>query len=91
LRPYDTQGVEPGKKKKFIWMGPRGILDAFKISDVAYEDKPMDLSNYMLLRTKEKMLLEAKLKDPELVRRSKGMGARFDKWLNEEPSPEAGL
>ena len=50
-------------------MGPRGLLDSFKISQIAYEDKPMDLSNYMLLRTKEKMLLEAKLKDPELVKR----------------------
>lgn len=59
-------------RKKFIWQGPRGVLDGFKISKTARYDKPMDLSNYMLLRTKEKMVLEAKLKDLDLVARSTG-------------------
>ena len=57
------------------------MLGAFKISRIAFEDKPMDLSNYMLLRTKEKMLLEAKLKDYGLVRSHRGV---FDKLLGKE-------
>ena len=74
-------------------MGAKGMLDSLKISSIAYEDKPMDLSNYMLLRTKEKMVLEAKLKDPMLVRAQKGMGARIQNWFddNERPSDETKL
>jgi len=71
-------------------MGPRGILDAFKISNIAYEDKPMDLSNYMLLRTKEKMLLEAKLKDAALVSSNHGVLHKVEKWLA-QPSKEVVL
>ena len=33
----------------------------------SYEDKPLELSQYILLLTKEKMVLEAKLKDEDLV------------------------
>lgn len=54
-------------KKKFIWMPRGGIFDQMKISEESYLTKPMDLSNYLVLRTKEKMVLEAKLKDPALV------------------------
>ena len=50
-----------------VWMGPRGILDSLKISETSYADKPMDLSNYLLIRTKEKMILEAKLENKDLV------------------------
>ena len=41
-----------------------------KISDDVYYDKPMDLSNYLVMRTKEKLLLEANLKDSDLVGKS---------------------
>ena len=50
-----------------VWMGPRGIIDSLKISETSYADKPMDLSNYLLIRTKEKMILEAKLENKDLV------------------------
>ncbi len=42
------------------------MTDGYKISDT-YEDSPMDLSNYMLLRVRERMLLESKMASPSLV------------------------
>ena len=46
-------------QKKLIWLGPEGYLSQFKIDPLSYMDRPLDLSNYLLIRTKEKMVLEA--------------------------------
>ena len=64
-----TQTLETtqDRKKKFIWLPRGGIFEQLKISEDSYHTKPMDLSNYLVMRTKEKMVLEAKLKDPALV------------------------
>ena len=64
-----SQNLETAQhtNKKFIWLPRGGIFDQIKISEDSYETKPMDLSNFLVLRTKEKMVLEAKLKDPALV------------------------
>jgi hypothetical protein len=59
-------------------MGPRGILDNLKISNLSYADKPMDLSNYLLIRTKEKMILEAKLQNKDLVMTCKPLESDLD-------------
>jgi hypothetical protein len=52
-------------------MGPKGIMDSIKISHTSYADKPMDLSNYLMIRTKEKMILEAKMRRKELIFKGK--------------------
>ena len=41
---------------KYIWRNK--ALDGYKIADDGVEDKPLDLSNYLLLRTREQMLLQ---------------------------------
>ena len=46
-------------------------MDSFKISHTSYADKPMDLSNYLMIRTKEKMILEAKMRRKELIFKGK--------------------
>jgi hypothetical protein len=38
-----------------------------KIDPLSYMDRPLDLSNYLLLRTKEKMMLEAELAEGSLI------------------------
>jgi len=48
-------------------MGPDGFLSQFKIDPLSYMDRPLDLSNYLLLRTKEKMMLEAELAEANLI------------------------
>ena len=60
-KPFKALGPVADIKRKLIWMGPRGYLDQFKINATAttYPDQPLDLSYYLLLRTKEKMVLEA--------------------------------
>jgi hypothetical protein len=42
-------------------------MGSLKISPTSYADKPMDLSNYLMIRTKEKMILEAKMNRKELI------------------------
>jgi len=44
-------------------MSRYGFQGNMKISELSYADKPMDLTNYLIMRTKEKMVLEAKLKN----------------------------
>jgi hypothetical protein len=41
---------------KYIWRNE--VLDGYKISEDCYQDKPLDLSNYLLLRTREQLLLQ---------------------------------
>jgi len=41
---------------KYIWRNQ--MKDGYKISEDCYEDKPLDLSNYILLRTREQLLLQ---------------------------------
>lgn len=56
-------------------MGPRGYLDNFKMSESSYPDRPLDMSFYLLMRTKEKMAIEAELKvKPENKQMSKMVG-----------------
>ena len=43
------------------------MLGSHKISEHSYKDKPLDLSYYLLLRTKEKLVLESQLKDQSSV------------------------
>lgn len=59
-------------------MGPRGILDNIKISETSFADKPMDLSNYLMIRTKEKMILEAKLANKDLIMSQKPFKSDID-------------
>ena len=41
-----------------IWRNQ--YMDGYKIGDT-YQDKPMDLSNYLLIRTREKMMLQGRV------------------------------
>ena len=69
-------------------MGPGGLLESFKIGSGASKfDNPLALSNYMLLRTKEKMVLEAKLKDLQLV--SSNTSTIFDNFKKTDENKSA--
>lgn len=46
------------------------MTDGYKIS-LDYEDSPMDLSNYLLVRTRERIVLENKISNPQHVMKSK--------------------
>lgn len=45
-------------KVKFIWRNK--MTDAYKIGN-CYQDIPLDLSHYLLIRTKERLLIQNKL------------------------------
>jgi hypothetical protein len=51
------------------------MLDGYKISEDCFEDKPLDLSNYLLLRTREQLLLQNRVSGA--LTSSAGMGAMF--------------
>lgn len=51
-------------------MGPSGFMSQFKIDKLSYMDRPLDLSHYLLLRTKEKMVFEAQLAEGSLILKS---------------------
>jgi len=41
---------------KYIWRNE--ACDAYKIAHECYADKPLDLTNYLLIRTREQLLLQ---------------------------------
>lgn len=41
-------------------------MDGYKVGD-AYKDEPMDLSNFLLIRTRERILFESKVNAPSSV------------------------
>jgi hypothetical protein len=47
--------------KVYVWRNH--VTDGYKIGR-DYEDSPMDLSNYLLIRTRERLLLENKISQP---------------------------
>lgn len=51
----------------FVWRN--SITDGYKISE-SYQDSPMDLSNYLLIRMRERLLLESKIGSPSVVMKS---------------------
>ena len=53
--------------KTYIWRNK--VTDGYKIG-MAYKDQPMDLSNYLFIRTRERMLLENKVVAPQTVFKS---------------------
>ena len=58
-KPFKQFGNERKPDTKFIWMGSKGLSDSYRIQNDMYKEIPLDLSYYLLMRTKEKMLLEA--------------------------------
>ena len=54
--------LHPGST--FIWRN--NALQDYKIGD-AYLDKPLELSNYLVVRSRERLLLESKVRSPSLV------------------------
>lgn len=50
--------VTPEGKGKFVWRNK--MTDGYKIG-LSYKDIPLDLSNYLLIRTREYLLLQNKL------------------------------
>lgn len=53
-------------KKKFVWMSDKGMLDQYRIDYANITAKPMSLSNFLVLRTKEKIVMESSLNDTVL-------------------------
>jgi hypothetical protein len=45
-------------KTKFVWRG--AMTDSYKIAD-SYQDIPLDLTNYLIIRTREYLLLKNKV------------------------------
>jgi hypothetical protein len=50
--------------KVFVWRNH--VTDGYKIG-LYYQDSPMDLSNYLLIRTRERIVLENKIANPKNV------------------------
>jgi len=53
--------------RTFIWRST--VMDGYKVGD-AYKDQPMDLSNFLLIRTRERLLFENKVNSPSTVMKS---------------------
>ena len=66
-KPFQKLGIVPENETKYVWNNNGGIMGNIKIDMDSYKDRPLDLSYYMLMRTKEKMVLEARIKDKLLV------------------------
>ena len=83
-KPFQKLGPEiPGEPRKRVWLGSMGYLSQYSISPTSFQDKPLDLSYYLLIRTKEKLLLESQLKNEELVSDKKGKKETVEKDLKE--------
>jgi hypothetical protein len=54
--------------KVYVWRNH--VTDGYKVGR-DYEDSPMDLSNYLLIRTRERIVLENKIASPQNVMKSK--------------------
>jgi hypothetical protein len=59
--PYHQQATT------FVWRNY--YTDGYKIS-LTYAEKPLDLSNYLFIRTRERFLLSNRVKAPQLVLKS---------------------
>ena len=55
--------------KTFIWRNK--MLDGYKIG-YSFTEQPLDLSNFLLIRTRERLLLENKVNAPRLVLKNWG-------------------
>jgi hypothetical protein len=55
--------IVPARKPETTYVWRNKVLDGYKIGNY-YEDSPMDLSNYLLIRTRERILLENKIASP---------------------------
>ena len=58
------QVVQMQDDKKYVWRN--SVTDGYKIN-AGYMDTPMDLSNFLLLRTREAMLLQMRVNSPDRV------------------------
>ena len=58
-KPFKALGPAFEIPRKLIWQGSLGHMDSVKINGATYPSAPLELSEYLLLRTKEKMVLEA--------------------------------
>ena len=63
---FDSEGVEQNDAvlAKPIWLSQHGLYGQYQIDAISYQDKPLDLSNLLFVRTRERMLLEARAVDP---------------------------
>jgi hypothetical protein len=52
---------------KQVWFTDNGIYGQYSIDPISYQDKPLDLSNLLFVRTRERMLLEAQAADQSLL------------------------
>ena len=57
----------------FVWRSR--FIEGYKIGP-AYLEQPLDLSNYLLIRTRERLLLENKVQFPQTVLK----GGKENRW-----------
>jgi hypothetical protein len=79
LRPMKQKFINPIEHvdKTLVWRNH--VTDGYKIGQVYY-DQPMDLSNFLLIRTREYLLLQNKVFAPQNVM-SSGKANNFTKQL----------
>lgn len=80
---FDSEGVEQNDTviAKPIWLSNQGIYGQYQIDAISYQDKPLDLSNLLFLRTRERMLLEAEAVDPSLQSGSEAPKGQVAQYL----------
>jgi hypothetical protein len=54
--------------KVFVWRNR--YTEGYKIG-LGFESEPLDLSNYLFIRTRERLLLENKVNDPQRVMKNR--------------------